>query len=1171
MSFVREPNAEPVPGYRLIGPLGSGGFGEVWKCEAPGGIFKAIKFVYGNLKALDAESARAEQELKALNCVKEVRHPFVLSLDRIEVVDGELVIVMELADKNLHELFEECQAAGMVGIPRNDLLRYLRDAAEALDHMYQKHKLQHLDIKPRNLFLISDRVKVADFGLVKPVERESGEFSSVTPLYAPPETFTGKISEFSDQYSLAIVYQEMLTGQRPFTGKNARQLMMQHTQQEPELRNLPEADRPVVARALSKDPAKRFPNCLAFVRALYTARAKPETLLETPSVEKAGRPSRSLAETMEDMLLDQMAELDLAEQPAETEEEAVSQLGLTIHQPQTGSLRPTLIIGVGGFSRRALLELRCRLLDRFGDLSKIPIFHFLYIDSDGEAVKTAARGAEEVACTAEELYHMPLQPIGAYRRRMLEHLNEWLPQEKLFSLPRSLQTQGIRALGRLAFVDHHQRLLAKVRREIQRITHPDTLYRAVEQTGLALRDSRPRVYIIASAGGGSSGLLPDLGYGLRRLLQQLRYADSEVTALLFCGATEDPATPRTELANIYATLTELSHFNDPGVPFTAQYGVDLPRYVDNGSPFHQVYLLKLAHRSPESVRDAVAHLGSYLFHELTTPLGIRLKNIRECKTNTDATPFRSFGTYAVWFPRGLLLRMAARQACLHLLQDWQATGEATAQDEVEAACASALADPELRFEVLCARLESSAAGAFDGNLSGALTALLASLDEQSQQSVAQDDLGNWVRQALWRVHEWVGSAGSWGDSDFQKSRLSRAMNLAIQKLAEQWDQRLTEIAISLMEHPGGRVASAEAALEKFIQFCKDSAATHRPRLEQQSQRTKTAGEHLDKALDACIAGQGGFSFFGSRSRRLLRVFMDHLAAYGRQSLSEGLVTAGVHFYGTLQRRLEDRLREMSFCRQRLRNMQETLETAVPVEETAPVTRFETEMTPIHSPLPSTEAYWDAIRDSETARVVLPEGETDMEQAALRFLESLTAEQWTQLDQTLQDQVLGAMGGLHKICTTSSDLSRSLATPLLIQLAVSLGNLLPTTDVAEAEFSAAEAEKEGLATRIQAYFASALPLVIGKDSSNQYAYLLVPASDRGKEFGEEAKQTIRSLELVRVSGQADLMFCREQGNLNIEDLRPMLASCRQVYDETILTPSTSPHARFDITDWVPLDP
>src|SRR5262245_5878109 len=303
MTWIRESNSEPIPGYRLIVPLGCGGFGEVCKAEAPGGLFKAMKFVYGNRDSVDTDCIRADQEWKALQRIKEVRHPFVCSVERMEFIQGELIIVMELADRTLHDLFQECQGSGRIGIPGDDMMRYVRDAAEALDFMYEKHNLQHLDVKPRNLFLIGDRVKVADFGLVKGFDKatSSGILGGVTPLYAPPETFQGKISPQSDQYSLAIVYQELMTGHRQYVSENIRQMAQMHMQAEPDLRSRPEVERPVMARALAKEPAKRYTKCMAFVAALYKARSSArivEVRPQTASGTGLGAKPKTLAETM---------------------------------------------------------------------------------------------------------------------------------------------------------------------------------------------------------------------------------------------------------------------------------------------------------------------------------------------------------------------------------------------------------------------------------------------------------------------------------------------------------------------------------------------------------------------------------------------------------------------------------------------------------------------------------------------------------------------------------------------------------------------------------------------------------------------------------------------------------------------------------------------------------
>jgi serine/threonine protein kinase len=263
-SFELARNVEILPNYKLTRFLGQGGFGQVWEAEAPGGLLKAVKIVpiaYG-------EEGWRGRELDGLQKIRSIRHPYLLSLERIEIVENCLVIVTELAESNLAERFHELRKTGATNIPRPELITYMREAAEVLDLLSEKYGLQHLDVKPENLFLSAGHVKVGDFGLVQPTHSTIRSSSvAITPPYAPPELFEGKVDPTADQYSLAVTYQELSTGTRPFEG-SVREIVAALVARRPNIDLVPAVEQPVLLRAYSREPGHRYPSCKAMVEAL---------------------------------------------------------------------------------------------------------------------------------------------------------------------------------------------------------------------------------------------------------------------------------------------------------------------------------------------------------------------------------------------------------------------------------------------------------------------------------------------------------------------------------------------------------------------------------------------------------------------------------------------------------------------------------------------------------------------------------------------------------------------------------------------------------------------------------------------------------------------------------------------------------------------------------------
>ena len=587
-----------ILGYTLKERIGSGGFGEVWSAVAPGGMLKAVKIVYGY-----HDEKRAQGELKALDRVKKLRHPFLLSLERIEIFEGQLIVVSELADKSMADLFDELVIKGEPGIPRERLLKYMRDAADALDYLSDEHSLQHLDVKPENLLITGSHVKVADFGLVKELHNDSVSLmTGMTPAYAAPELFDGRPGAYSDQYSLAIVYQEMLTAIRPFPGSTPAQLAAQHVHGKPNLRPLPAEDRSTIARALSKDPGVRFASCLEMVENLANRKR-----VGRKSIKRIQRPAEATSRDGDapDMtvIVDsqglpfQANQLETLEPPACDASDAVA--------------RPTLIIGIGSTGNQVVHQLKQQLDARHGSSESLPSVRLLAIDSDIDDLSALTSMGEQGALSARESLHTALKTPEFYRDQASSTLS-WLSRRWIYNIPRSQNTEGLRPLGRLLFASYFDSIYQSLQTAIDEMVLPENLATTADTLALNPGLVQPRVFLVSSISGGiGSGMVLDLAYTVKLLMAEKGLSESTVNGMLLHSTYQRKRDPGLSSANAFACLTELRHFVESGYPGDETLGI--PDFEDE-TPFDHTYFRHMGNDLSQSdFKTQIASVAEYLY------------------------------------------------------------------------------------------------------------------------------------------------------------------------------------------------------------------------------------------------------------------------------------------------------------------------------------------------------------------------------------------------------------------------------------------------------------------------------------------------------------------------------------------------------------------------------
>jgi serine/threonine-protein kinase len=268
---------QQVGRYQIIAELGRGAMGVVYQALDPTiGRTIAIK----SIRLQDLTDA-AERERLRERLVREAQsagilsHPGIVTIYDIAEENGMAYIFMEfvngppLEKMLLHEQTPD----------KETLLSIFRQTAAALDYAHKKG-IVHRDIKPANIMIHEDgTAKVTDFGVAKIVSQEMTLAGTMmgTPSYMSPEQVQGTaVTGRADQFSLAVIAYEVLTGEKPFVAEYLPTLLFKIVREEP---LLPQRLNPtlgpqvgsVLHKALSKNAADRYETCTEFISALSTA------------------------------------------------------------------------------------------------------------------------------------------------------------------------------------------------------------------------------------------------------------------------------------------------------------------------------------------------------------------------------------------------------------------------------------------------------------------------------------------------------------------------------------------------------------------------------------------------------------------------------------------------------------------------------------------------------------------------------------------------------------------------------------------------------------------------------------------------------------------------------------------------------------------------------------
>ncbi|MFB3827826.1 MAG: serine/threonine-protein kinase [Bryobacteraceae bacterium] len=315
-----------VGDYQIVGMLGAGGMGKVYKVRnIISDRIEAMKVLLPDLAGAAELGDRFVREIKVQASLE---HPNIAALHTALRVENQLLMLMEFVEG---VTLEERLKRGPLPVP--EAVNYIAQVLSALSYAHERGVI-HRDIKPANMMLTpGGTVKLMDFGIAKAASDRRLTMTGTTMgslYYMSPEQIKGAadLDARSDLYSVGVSLYELVTGKRPFDGDSQFAIMAAHLEQTPVPPvtvdpNVPQALNDIILLAVAKEPDKRFQTAKAFRNALVN-------VVAAQPAAPAAAPMAAVA-----------AQIQPPQQPAEGEVRPRSRRGLWI---AAGALATALVV-----------------------------------------------------------------------------------------------------------------------------------------------------------------------------------------------------------------------------------------------------------------------------------------------------------------------------------------------------------------------------------------------------------------------------------------------------------------------------------------------------------------------------------------------------------------------------------------------------------------------------------------------------------------------------------------------------------------------------------------------------------------------------------------------------------------------------------------------------------